>query len=163
MQGGRRAHGASGCKCGGKVKGTMRVDRRKRGTRRGTREERVERDENGTNLLKLHHRGRHHLQEDAQQTVWSANNEPCEALTRRSQMTVDDTAWCRCIPEEQRSARVKVGGRGTQGYSRHTLLGTGEHAEQPLKAKPPKSGAWLRGQMSVQGLCAQVEGAVKFP
>ena len=78
-------------------------------------------------------------------------------------MTVDDTAWCRCIPEEQRSARVKVGGRGTQGYSRHTLLGTGEHAEQLLKAKPPKSGAWLRGQMSVQGLCAQVEGAVKFP
>jgi hypothetical protein len=77
-------------------------------------------------------------------------------------MTVDDAAWCRCTPGEQRSARVKVGGRGTQGYSRHTLLGTGEHAEQLLKAKPPKSGAWLRGQMSVQGLCAQVEGAVIF-
>jgi hypothetical protein len=57
---------------------------------------------------------------------------------------------------------VKVGGRGTRGYSRHTLLGAKEHAEELLKAKPPKSGAWLRGQISVQGLCAQVEGAVKF-
>ena len=57
---------------------------------------------------------------------------------------------------------MKLGGRGTQGYSRHTPLSTGEHAEQLLKAKPPKSSAWLRGQMSVQGLCAQVEGAVIF-
>ena len=55
---------------------------------------------------------------------------------------------------------MKVGGRGTQGYSRRTHLGAGEHAEQLLKAKPPKSGTWLRGQISVQGLCAQVDRAV---
>jgi hypothetical protein len=27
---------------------------------------------------------------------------------------------------------VKVGGRGTRGYSRHTLLGTGEHKTEGL-------------------------------
>ena len=77
-------------------------------------------------------------------------------------MTVDDAAWCRCTPGEQRSARAKLGGRGTRGYSRHTLLGTGQHAEQLLKAKLLTSGAWLRDQMSVYGSCAQIEGALIF-
>ena len=37
---------------------------------------------NGTNLLELHrHCCRHHLQVDAQQTVWSANNESSEEWT----------------------------------------------------------------------------------
>ena len=63
--------------------------------------------------------------------------------------------------EAHSKARPKEG-NGDHRSAREARGGAGEHAEQLLKAKPPKSGTWLRGQMSVQGLCAQEEGTVKF-
>jgi len=115
--------------------------RRKQGTRRGTREERVERDESGTNLLKPHHCGRHHLQVDAQQTVWSANNELSQARTGDI-----DNLTTRHKPESspQRMKSEKRGGMGGPRVSLSARKNTGQPSRSNTKSGVV--GGWKSGE-----------------